>query len=343
MLYRVEGEFSNLENQTIYAVFENNNTADVDTVVCEEPGRFRLEKKTGDYDRVTLLWENKSYWITAFLEKGQTVRLSGDALYPALVEVKGGKLNGQLTEIRKSQAPLWREQADLTRSIESPDANAIDKSDLMARLANINLQLDETTMTYISEHPENEASLVLIQFFYMNPEHIRYLDKALSQVSTSLRSHSLYKELEAYSVRSKRAMPGAEAPDFSVKNIHGKTLSLDSIGGKYTVLIFTAPWADVYTSKREMLESFARHFPKEEVEIVVVSLDTDANQVRDILSDSTVKWNLVTDSAGQATSLLDLYNVSSLPRCFLIDQQHKIQLKTDSGPDMERELEKILK
>ena len=32
--------------------------------------------------------------------------------------------------------------------------------------------------------------------------------------------------------------------------------------------------------------------------------------------------------AGQAAMLIDLYNVSVLPRCFLIDEDHKILMKT---------------
>ena len=37
-VYRIEGELSNLEDQTVYAVFEKDNYKVVDTVVCTKPG-----------------------------------------------------------------------------------------------------------------------------------------------------------------------------------------------------------------------------------------------------------------------------------------------------------------
>ena len=341
--YRIKGKFSNLDNQTIYAVFENDKENVVDTVVCDKPGVFEIEHKSGDFDRVTLMWENKSYWITAFIEKGEKIEIEGNALYPALLKVKGGKLNNELTKVRQKDSALWREQADIKRSLENTGISSIDKADLMARLANVNLQINESVMEYITKNPDSDAALILIQFLYMNPEHLRYLDKALSLIPTEHRENRIYKELEEYSIRSKRAMPGSTAPNFSVKNIHGEIVSLDSIENKYTMLIFTAPWMDIYLAKQDLLKELANHFPKEQLEVVMISLDNDVKKLRELLEHSNVHWNLVTDSAGQATQLLDLYNISSLPRCFLIDKQHKIQVKTDSGPDMQKELEKFLK
>jgi hypothetical protein len=43
-----------------------------------------------------------------------------------------------------------------------------------------------------------------------------------------LKDFYLVKELEQYSARAKRTALGAEAPDFSVRNIYGNTVSLDS-------------------------------------------------------------------------------------------------------------------
>ena len=65
--------------------------------------------------------------------------------------------------------------------------------------------------------------------------------------------------------------------------------------------------------------------------------------VKKVLEADTIKWNLVTDSAGQGTSMLELYNVNALPRCFLIDNEGKIILKTDNGLEVKKVLEQILK
>ena len=63
---------------------------------------------------------------------------------------------------------------------------------------------------------------------------------------------------------------------------------------------------------------------------------------RKVLAKDSIDWNLVTDSAGQAVMLFDLYNVNALPRCFLIDEEKKIILKTDNGIEVKQTLEKLI-
>ena len=76
--------------------------------------------------------------------------------------------------------------------------------------------------------------------------------------------------------------------------------------------------------------------------MLLVSLDDDQSGVRKVLAKDSIDWNLVTDSAGQAAMLVDLYNVSALPRCFLIDEEGKIILKTDNGVEIKQTLENLI-
>ena len=90
------------------------------------------------------------------------------------------------------------------------------------------------------------------------------------------------------------------------------------------------------------LDEVAMKYPKEKVDMLLVSLDDDQSGVRKVLAKDSIDWNLVTDSAGQAAMLVDLYNVSALPRCFLIDEEGKIILKTDNGVEIKQTLENLI-
>ncbi len=135
---------------------------------------------------------------------------------------------------------------------------------------------------------------------------------------------------------------GAEAPDFNVKNIYGTSVSLDSFPKKYLLLAFTAPWCDMCQTEDLYLDEVAMRYPKEKVDMLLISLDDDQAEVRKVLAKDSIDWNLVTDSAGQAAMLVDLYNVSALPRCFLIDEEGKIILKTDNGIEIKQTLENLI-
>ncbi len=343
--YRVEGRLSNLEDETLYAVFEKDDRKEVDTITCERAGEFSLKRSEGDFDMVTVFFDDKRSWVTAYLEKGEKVTISGDALNPSLLQVKGGRINDRLNAWRKSVGPLMKEKADLIRIITSKEGfpNTTEETDTPSRLANVNHALSERAMEYIKAHPDEEASVVLIKDYFMNPDDTRKLDELLAVLSPNLSEFYLVRRLKEYSARAQRTQLGAEAPEFRVKNVYGEAVSLDSFPDRYLLLAFTAPWCDMCQTEDLFLDKVAMKYPREKVDMLLISLDDNSKEVRKLLVKDSVDWNLVTDSAGQATMLVDLYNVNTIPRCFLIDEDGKIVMKTDNGVEIEQTLEKLIK
>lgn len=340
--YRIEGELSNLEDQTVYVVFEKENYKVVDTVTCSEPGKFEIKQKESDFHSATVFFEGREHWVTAYLEDGVNVKITGDAHAPILLQIKGGQVNNELTSFKKDHKDLLKELTDLTNAISNRGfKSSVEETDATARLANINMQLKEEAIRYVKENPEEEASAVLIQFFFSDPDDTRKIEELLALLSPELKDYYLVKQLEQYNLRAKRTALGAEAPDFSIKNVYGKPISLDSFQNKYLLLTFTAPWCDMCQTEDLYLDEVASKYPKDKLDILLISLDDDPGNVRKVLSKDSIAWNLVTDSAGQASILLDLYNVSVLPRCFLIDENHKILMKTENGIEVRQTLESL--
>lgn len=344
--YRIEGKLKNLEDQTIYAVFENDEIKIVDTITCEKPGQFLIERRLGDFKDATLFFENKERWVNVFLEKGKKITISGDVTYPALLQVKGGKINDRLTAIKKELTPLLKEQADLISILRKEHKDkqnqTIEDTDVASRLANVNHLVSEEVAVLIKKYPEEEASAVLIERYFANPDDTRKMDELLAVLSPKLKDSYLVRNLEEYSARAKQTALGAEAPNFNVRNVYGEPVSLDSFPKKYLLLTFTAPWCDMCQTENLYLDEIATKYPKDKLDMLLISLDDNTVGVRKILEKDSINWNLVADSAGQSTSLLNLYNVSALPRCFLIDEKGIIILKTDNGIEIKQTLENIL-
>lgn len=342
--YRIEGKLSNLEDETLYAVFENDNSKVVDTVICEKPGQFSLKRSEGDFNTVTLFFDHKKRWTTAYLIPGEKVTISGDALYPSMLQVKGGRVNDQLNNFRKSISPLLKEQADLINILNNKNShtNTTEETDIPSRLTNVNHTISERAQDFIQNHPDEEASVVLLQYYFMNPDDTRKMDELLAVLSPKLNNFYLTRKLQEYSTKAQRTSLGAEAPGFQVKNVYGDAVSLDSFPQRYLLLAFTAPWCDMCQTEDLFLDKVAMKYPKEKVDMLLVSLDDDPKEVRKLLAKDSIAWNLVTDSAGQATMLVDLYNVNALPRCFLIDEEGKIIMKTDNGLEIQQTLEKLV-
>ncbi|MCD7935549.1 MAG: AhpC/TSA family protein [Tannerellaceae bacterium] len=341
--YRIEGKLENLKDETVYVVFEKDDITRIDTLTCEKPGQFSVERKEGDFNSITLFFENKTTWITVYPERGEKITITGDMNYPSLLQVKGGKINNELTAVRKRMGDLLKEHRDLTAQLKNTgNLDTLDENELNSRLTNVNHQIIEQVGRYIQDNPDQKASVILMQTFFADPDDTRKLDEYLALLDPALKNYYLVRELEQFSERAKRTALGAEAPGFSVKNVYGETVSLDSFPEKYLLLTFTAPWCDMCQTETLHLDEIVHKYPKEQLDMVVVSLDDDLKGVREVLAKDSIQWNLVTDSAGQAAMLLDLYNVSALPWSYLIDEEGKIILKTENGIEIKQTLEKIL-
>lgn len=338
--YRIEGKLSNLDDQVVYAVFEREDYSVVDTFECIKPGQFEFIQKTEGFNNVTIYFENKTRWITAYLKPGNKIQISGDAEYPLLLQVKGNKINEQLSAIRKKLSPLLKEYTDLTNQLNRKNTSS-EETEIASKMSNINIELDEQVMEYIKEHPDEEVSVVLIDMFFTEPDDTRRMDELLAMLDPQLKNFYLTRELEQFSARAKRTALGAEAPDFSLKNIEGKTVNLESFPDKYLLLAFTAPWCDMCQTEDLYLDKVISEYSRDQVDVLLISLDSDQRNVREALAKDSIEWNLVTDSAGQATMMLDLYNVNALPRCFLIDEDGLILLKTESGMEIRQTLQKL--
>lgn len=339
--YRIEGKLSHLTEPTVYAVFENEQEKKVDTLLCADNGTFELEEQIDGFHSVTLFFEGRSRWVTAYLEPGTTVSIEGDAQSPLLLQVKGGKINDRLAAFKKKQADLFNEMSTLTQQL-GEKANTVEQTDAAARLADVNLRLSEEAAAYVKAHPDEEASVVLIQTFFADPDDTRKIDELLALLDPRLNDFYLVRKLEQFSIRSQRIALEAEAPDFTVKNIYGKSMSLDSFANRHLLLAFTAPWCDMCQTEDLSLDEVAMRYSTDQLAILLVSLDDQPASVRESVAKDSIPWNVVTDSAGQAMQLIDLYNVSVLPRCFLIDEEKRIIMKTDNEVEIRQTLERLI-
>ena len=219
--------------------------------------------------------------------------------------------------------------------------NGIEEADFISRQANIRLQIMEKVFAYIKENPKEKASAILIQRHFLDPDDSKKLDELLAGLDSSLSDFYVVRALRQYSEKIKRTELGAQAPDFTAKNIYGENVKLSNYSGRYLLLAFTAPWCDMCHTEDLFLDKVKQNYSKDKLDILMVSLDDDSQEVRNAVESDSIQWNIVTDSASQTMMLMDLYNVSTLPRCFLIDKEGKIILKTDNGIEIRKTLDNL--
>jgi len=337
----VKVKLDNLNAGNIYAVFEADDMKSVDTLFYDGADAFTVTQAQADYRTLTLYFENHTLWITIYLEPYKKITLTGDILYPQLVKVKGGKINNALSEFREKVAALLKEQTDLSNAM-NPAQKEPNMTERMSRWVNINHELCLQAEAYVEKHPDEEASAILIRDYLTDPDTPLRTAELLALLNPELADFYVVKELNAFIEKAKQTMTGAKAPDFNVANTKGTSYSRGSFRNRFLIMAFVSMWHDDCQTNELLLDEIRTSYSEDTLGIMLVCLDEYPQKVREQVRNDSIQWNIVTDSAGQAISLIDLYNVNVIPRCYLIDRGGSIVLKTENGVELKHMLEKII-
>ena len=339
-MYRVEGQLSNLDNFTLYVVYESPGGNAIDTVECDGKGAFSVSHEAvSNLRTITFYYNNRGQWFTVYPDIGKTVRVKGDAHYPQLIQIKGSRIHNTLSKFQKKAQALLKAQADLSSKKEE---NALTHGEEILKKDNLKFELRQIAQDFIAKHPKEEASAILMNEYFSDPGVISLAEEMLERLSPELNEYYLVKDLHQYIAKTKKTAEGSIAPDFRVVNIHGKTITPVTFRDKYYILAFTALWNDMCHTNEMMLDDLATKYPKDSLDILLISLDDNPKDMRELLKSDSIAWNLVTDSVGQSIRLFEQYNVNSAPKCFLIDKNGIILLNTTNGSELIQKVEEIM-
>jgi len=338
-MYHIKVELNHLDEQTLYAVFEGADMKSVDTIEYNGKGAFDIRRPVDDFRTLTLYYDNRSNWITVYLEPSLKITIKGDAVYPQLAEVKGGDINETLSHFKKETAPLLKELTDITRN--HAETYEI-KNGNTPRIVNVNHEIHLRAEEFIRKHPDQKASAVLIRDYFGNTDEIHLIDELLGALNPKIDDFYVVRELKTFTEKAKKTIVGAQAPDFNVRDIHGVTYTAKSFNKQYNILAFISVWDDMCHTQDLFLDEIIKTFPGDSLNVILVCLDENPEKIRKETAGTSIRWNVVTDSLGQAIDLIDTYNVASIPLCYLIDREGMIVLKTDNGIELKHELNNLI-
>lgn len=132
---------------------------------------------------------------------------------------------------------------------------------------------------------------------------------------------------------------GKIAPDFTMKDISGKTVSLVNCKGKYTILNFWASWCAPCIKEFPAIRKMRETYKKDKLEIISFSNDSDSLKFKDAIKKYQMNWTHVMSDI----NLLKTYAIIGIPVVYLIDQKGEIIYSRDEEKDFELDvLSKIL-
>jgi cytochrome c biogenesis protein CcmG/thiol:disulfide interchange protein DsbE len=119
-------------------------------------------------------------------------------------------------------------------------------------------------------------------------------------------------------------LPAAQrkpAPEFSLPDSSGKTVSLKDYRGKVVLLDFWATWCHGCKLEIPWFAEFSRKYGDKSVVVVGVSLDSDGwKVVRPFIKTAQVPYQIILGNDAMAAQ----YGIQNMPDTFLIDRDGRV-------------------
>ena len=137
---------------------------------------------------------------------------------------------------------------------------------------------------------------------------------------------------------------GEKAPDFTAPNPDGKAITMSAIKGKVTIIDFWASWCKPCRIENPTYVRLYEQYHDKGLEIISVSLDRQNQKQRwiDAIAKDKLTWYNVSNLKFWNDPVAKLYNVSSIPATFIIDDKGIILAERLRGRGLEAKIAELL-
>ena len=322
--YELEGNIIGLNDPNILLITYFENETKIDTVYAQN-GKFKYTSSYDSINPVEIKMENSDVWTTVWVENGQKIKISGDANYPELIETKGNPVNDLLTQFKQENRNIIEAKNNLEDTLKLIDfENQADIEKTQAQINALEQSLTLKAKNFIEENPSSIASLVLIQDYLLRSNDLGLLDNNLSLIQSPAKEDKLYIRLNAIYQKFSQTLLGSDAPDFSVIDIKGDTLTLNSFNDRYLILSFEKSGCGTCIEDYPVLKDLHKKYKRKNLEILSLIFDENKEDWSEVSKEYEITWLQSIDEYGLSSSLLYSYNISMIPDYFLIDKEGKI-------------------
>lgn len=134
---------------------------------------------------------------------------------------------------------------------------------------------------------------------------------------------------------------GKPAPDFTLKSMAGKNLSLNEQRGKIIVINFWASWCGPCRKEMPVLETFYGKYQDLGVSVWGVNVEQESQAGRDFLADLTLTFPIFFD---ETNTISATYQVEAMPTTVIVDRDGLVRYSFKGyKPGYEKKYAKAIK
>ena len=270
-------------------------------------------------------------------------------------EWSGSEAYRQAGEIRASINQLEDEYMQslhhVEQEIDVPNANKDSlKAIAMQTYQQYRKDYIRTIYSYAQQHPDAEGTAMWLPYAMDKAAEIAQLmsdrvrnESRVSPILKRMAQEKAEEEARRKAIEANRSKiaEGVEAPDFTLKDIHGKDLTLSSLRGKYVVLDFWGSWCGwCIKGMPKMKEYYTKY--KGKMEILGIDCNDTEEKWKKAVTEHELPW-LHVYNPKQGT-IPQTYAIQGFPTKFILSPDGKIaKIFVGESEDFYKYLDETLK
>ncbi len=267
-------------------------------------------------------------------------------------KVSGGFNNEIFSKYRSGFVAITTKLDKLREEYAAAAQNPKVVQDLQKRNVELREELKNYGFNFLKEYPNSDFSLMLLDGLTSQP---KFDTKSAKEVLALMNDELLNKSTNILTVQNiqskinqtttnKKLAVGDIAPDFTAPNPDGTALTMSKIKGKVTIIDFWASWCKPCRVENPTYVRLYEKYHNKGLEIISFSLDRENQKQRwvDAIAKDKLTWYNVSNLKFWNDPVAKLYNVSSIPAAFIIDEEGVIIAERLRGSALEQKIAELL-